>query len=74
MKKVVSPKYELIKEDWIAAGKRALIFLAPFLIVVIPVVIEKLPADWAYSAIVLFLLNRLTDLLRRYVSSTTYKK
>lgn len=73
MKKVISPKYELIKEDWIAAGKRALIFLTPFLLVIIPVVIEKLPADWAYSAIVLYILNRLTDLLRRYVSSTTYK-
>ena len=74
MKKVTSPEMALIKEDWIAAGKRALIFLAPFLLVVIPVVIEKLPADWAYSAIVLYILNRLTDLLRRYVSATTYKK
>lgn len=73
MKKIVSPEMGLIKQDWIAAGKRALIFLAPFLIVVIPVIIEKLPADWAYSAIVLFILNRLTDLLRRYVVSTTYK-
>ena len=71
--KVISPKYALVKEDWIASGKRALIFLAPFLIVVIPVIIDKLPTDWAYSAIVLFILNRLTDLLRRYVSETTYK-
>ena len=71
--KVISPKYALVKEDWIAAGKRGLIFLAPFLIVVIPVIIDKLPTDWIYSAIVLFILNRLTDLLRRYVSETTYK-
>ena len=73
MVKVVSPKMALVKEDWIASGKRALIFLAPFLIVIIPVVIEKLPTEWAYSAIILFILNRLTDLLRRYVSETTYK-
>lgn len=74
MKKVVSPKYELIKEDWIAAGKRALIFLAPFLLVLIPEIISQLPKEAAYYTIALFLLNRLTDLLRRYVSATTYKK
>lgn len=73
MKKIISPEMGLIKQDWIAAGKRALIFLTPFLLVVIPVIVDKLPADWAYSAIVLFILNRLTDLLRRYVSATTYK-
>ena len=70
--KIVSPQFALIKQDWIAAGKRGIVFLAPFLVVIIPVIVEKLPTDWAYSAIVLFLLNRLTDILRRYVVSTTY--
>jgi hypothetical protein len=74
MKKVISPKQSLIKEDWIAAGKRALIFLAPFILVLIPQIISTLPPEATYYTIALFLLNRLTDLLRRYVSETTYKK
>ena len=70
---ITSPKFGLIKEDWIAASKRAMIFLAPFILAIIPVVIGKLPPDWAYSAVVLFLLNRLTDIIRRYFVSTTYQ-
>lgn len=73
MAKIISPKNTLVKQDWIAAGKRALIFLAPFLLVLIPEVISHLPKEATYYTIALFILNRLTDLLRRYVSSTTYK-
>ena len=70
---IVSPENGLIKSDWVAAGKRALIFLAPYLLVLIPVVIEQMPKEWVYSATALFILNRLTDLLRRFMTETRYK-
>ena len=43
--------------------KEALRFLAPYLIVIIPVVIGELPKDWAYATIVIWILNRIVSFL-----------
>ena len=45
---------------------QTLIFLAPFILALIPVVIEKLPKEMAYGTVLLFVLNRITDALRRW--------
>lgn len=64
---------ELSKADWKAAGKQALIFLGPALLVLIASTVEVIPVDWKYGALVLFLLNRVTDLLRRYLADYSKK-
>lgn len=43
--------------------KETLKVLAPYLIVIIPVVIDQLPKDWAYAATVIFLLQRARSVL-----------
>jgi hypothetical protein len=45
----------------------ALKVLAPYLIVVIPVLISQIPDDWAWSAIVLFLLQRARVAIELYL-------
>lgn len=62
---------ELSKADWKAAGKQALIFLGPALIVLLASVVDVVPADAKYGVLVLFLLNRITDLLRRYLADNS---
>lgn len=64
---------QLSKQDWKAAGKQALIFLGPALVVLLASTVEVVPADAKYGAVVLFLLNRVTDLLRRYLADNTKK-
>lgn len=64
---------ELSKTDWVLAGKQALIFLGPALLVLIASVVEVVPNDAKYGVIVLFLLNRITDLLRRYLADNSKK-
>lgn len=64
---------QLSKQDWKAAGKQALIFLGPALVVLLASTVEVVPQDWKYGAVVLFLLNRVTDLLRRYLADNTKK-
>jgi len=63
-----SKKWTLNRQDITAWGKRTLQTLAPYLIALLPVVIEKVPADWKYSVLTVWVLNRIWDLLRRYYS------
>lgn len=44
----------------------ALWFLAPSLLVLIPSIIGAIPADYKYSVVVLYILNRAMDALRRW--------
>lgn len=68
-----SGKGELSKADWKAAGKQALIFLGPALLVLMASVVEVVPSNWKYGVVVLFMLNRVTDLLRRYLADNKKK-
>jgi hypothetical protein len=70
--KVISKSWDIKPEDIQRWWARTLQTIAPYLVVLIPVAIEKLPPEWAYSAIVLWLLQRGLDIARRYVT-TTYK-
>ena len=54
------------KKDTIAWCQQAIKVLAPYLIVIIPVVVAQLPRDWAYATIVIYILNRIWDALRRW--------
>jgi len=41
-------------------------FLVPFVLALMPVIIEKVPRDWAYGTVTLWVLNRAWDALRRW--------
>lgn len=69
-----SDKLHLSKEDLRQAVKEAVIFLGPALLVLIASTMQAIPADWKYGAVVLFLLNRVTDLIRRFLADNTKKK
>ena len=61
-----SLRFHWNNSDTVAWLKQTLVFLAPFLLALMPVVIEKVPRDWAYGTITLWVLNRLWDALRRF--------
>lgn len=63
-----SPQGKINYSDLIAFLKNALIFLAPTLLVLIPSIIGIIPSDWKYAVIVIYVLNRATDLIRRFAS------
>ena len=70
---VVSQRFELKKEDLIKAGTNALIFLGPALLMLIPAIAKQIPAEAGYGALALYILNLLTDLLKKFLVETIYK-
>lgn len=62
-----SAKFSWNEADTKAFLHQAVRVLIPYAIVIIPVLIQQLPTDWAYSAIAIYILNRVYDALRRYV-------
>ena len=65
-----SKRFQLNKADMLAWGHRTLQTLAPYLIALIPVVIAHIPSTWEYGIITVWILNRIWDLLRRYVNGS----
>lgn len=67
-----SKRFTLNKEDFKAFLKNAAWFLAPTLLFMLTDLIKVLPTWLAdkpeYVAIAIYILNRITDLLRRYIS------
>lgn len=63
-----SKRFTLNKQDLIGWGQQTLTFLAPYLIALIPVFINQIPKDWEYAVITIWILNRIWDLLRRFVA------
>jgi len=63
---MASKRFQLNEADLIAWGKNALWFLAPTLLVLIPSIVGVIPTDWKYAAIAIYLLNRVTDMIRRW--------
>jgi|CXWL01.1.fsa_nt_gi hypothetical protein len=71
---IVSPKFVLVSEDLKKWLGNALVFAAPALLVLIASIVQIVPADFKYGVFVLYVLNLLTDLLRKYVGVNTYTK
>ena len=63
-----SKRFTLNRADWLAFLQRTLQTLTPYLVALIPVLISQIPKDWPYAVITVWLLNRVWDLLRRYIS------
>ena len=58
-----SAKFSWNKADTIKFFKEALTVLAPYLLVIIPVLIGQIPQDWAYAAVAIYVLNRIRSAL-----------
>lgn len=65
----MSGRFSLNKSDLMAWGERTLQTLAPYLVALIPVVIDQVPKGYEHAVLVVWILNRIYDLLRRYVAS-----
>lgn len=63
-----SKRWQWNRADTIAWANQAIRVLAPYLIVIIPVLIDQLPKDWAYATVTIYILNRIWDALRRWYS------
>ena len=64
---VQSSRFTLNKQDVSAWTKNALIFLAPALIVLIGSFQNLIPADASWGVVVLYALNVLVDILRKFI-------
>lgn len=54
--------------DWQKWGYNALLFLAPALLVLLASVVDVIPSDWKYGAVALYVLNLVTDWLRKWLA------
>lgn|GEM_PF-5124430 len=63
-----SARWQWNKADTIAWCNQAVKVLAPYLVVIIPVLIGNIDKDWAYSAVIVYILNRIWDALKRLQS------
>lgn len=61
-----SKKWSWNRADTVQFLKDSVRVLAPYLIVIIPVLIEQLPKDWAYSAMVIYALQRVRSAIELY--------
>lgn len=64
----MSARYTLSQTDLEKWGKNSLIFLGPALLVLLASIVDAIPSDWAYGTAVLFVLNLVTDLLRKFLA------
>lgn len=62
----------MIAQDWQKWIKNSLIFAGPALIVLVASIIEVIPQEGIWGAIVLYLLNVITDLLKKFLSQNKY--
>lgn len=63
-----SARFTLNRADVIKWIKNALIFLGPALLVLIASLIKAIPSDLKNGALVLYVLNVLYDLLRKWIN------
>ena len=66
----MSQRFSLNKTDLVSWGKNALIFLAPALLVLLASIQGVVPHDSTKGVVILYLVNVLADLLRKFVSQS----
>ena len=65
---MISKPFQMTSADWTIFADTTLVNLAPYLVALIPVMIERVPADWAYATIAVFLLQRIWSFLKLYIT------
>jgi len=68
----ISQKRELIEQDWQKWGKNTLIFAAPVILALMGQVGEVIPAEAAWGAVTLYLVNIFIDLFKKWVQENKY--
>lgn len=63
-----SAQFSWNKADTIKFAQEAVKVLAPYLIVIIPVLIGQVPQDWAYAAVTIYILNRIRSAVMLYIA------
>lgn len=63
-----SARFSWNKADTIKFFKEALTVLAPYLLVIIPVLIGQIPQDWAYAAVTIYVLNRIRSVITLWLA------
>lgn len=65
---MISKSFSMTSADWKIFWSTTLTNLAPYLVALIPVIIERVPTDWAYATVVVFLLQRAWSFLKLYAT------
>lgn len=63
-----SKSFSWNSEDTKRFFQETLRVLAPYLVVIIPVLVQQLPKDWAYASVVLFVLQRVRSAVELYLA------
>jgi len=71
---VISQRFSLNQYDFSKWLYNAIVFLIPVGLVFIGELSKIVPDDWKYGALVLYALNVLTDIVKKWASTNTYKK
>jgi hypothetical protein len=71
---MVSKSFQLINKDWEKWAYNASIFFVPVALVFVGELVKIVPQDWQYGALVLYILNVVTDLIKKWASTNSYKK
>ena len=69
-KKITSQRWRLNKQDVAKWAKNAFIFSIPALLVLLASFQEIVPRDASWGVLALYIINVLTDLLRKFANET----
>ena len=72
-KYIVSPQWNIKKEDLKKWAKNAFIFSIPAIVVLIASFKEVVPQDASYGVVVLYLINVAVDFLRKFAEENKYE-
>ena len=68
----ISKAFSLRKEDLLKSGRNALIFAGPALLVLIASFVDLVPEGAQWGVVVLYLINVVADLFRKWLKENKY--
>lgn len=71
---VLSQKFSLNSYDWKKWMYNASVFFVPVALVFIAELVKLVPSDWQWGALALYVLNLLTDLIKKWANQNQYRK
>lgn len=70
---MVSKRFQFKNEDLKKVLHNASVFMVPVALVFLAELVKAVPDNWQYGALALYVLNILTDAVRKWASKNTYK-
>ena len=71
---VISKQFSLNSYDFSKWLYNAIVFLIPVGLVFLGELTKLIPSDWQYGAVALYFLNLLTDIVKKWATTNSYKK